>query len=152
MKSTLYLFIGISVPLLLLVGACSSVEEAGLEPEASQPATRLLSQDRAITAAIGHASHLIRDGEIRQTGAESLTYGDASARIPGATRPQPIPADKPVWIITLKGLFYEPAGPPPLPGESSNSVTVPTCGVIRVLIDDSTGDYIRLTYESASDC
>jgi hypothetical protein len=143
----------------LLAPACSDAREGQLSEEPTtapeSPGVGLgvggsgarLSRDGAISAAKAHAQHLIQDAEVLSADVSEPTIGNDEV-VGGDPGTQGADA---VWVVKLTGLFREPPGPPPAPGDVVLPVE-PTCSVITVLVDDSTGNYLQLTFERSSAC
>ena len=140
-----------------LVAACASSSGIPRPPEPTTPA--VLARDEAIDAALQRASGLIGEDEIQQTTAFYTTYDGAyealgfETPLPGSARPS---GENPTWVVTFKGMFYEPQGPPPGPSETRGP-REPTCSEVIVLIPDSVepGDpdaWSELTFRAADSC
>jgi len=138
----------------LLLMACSEVEEvAAPAPTAIQTiqsSPGILSETEATSAARDHAAYLIQDRPVGESFAELKTYAEASAILAGGMDPDPPRPGAPVWVVTLKGLFYEPSGPAPDEDSGVSPPRQPGCSLITVLVDDASGDYIRLTFQAAT--
>jgi len=135
----------------VLAVSCSEAQEAELEAPSIQITSGSLSNESAVNAAKNHAAYLIQDRPVEEAVAERTSYAEASTIVPGGMESNPRPRDSVVWVVTLRGRFYEPSGPP-LPDKPATSEKQPTCSVVTVLVDDATGDYIRLTFEPSTGC
>ncbi|HLA18404.1 MAG TPA: hypothetical protein VJ253_03705 [Dehalococcoidia bacterium] len=137
--------------------ACASSGGISKPPEPASPA--VLSRDDAIDAALQRASGLIGEDEIQETTAFYTTYGGAyealgfETPLPGSARPS---GETPVWVVTFKGMFYEPQGPRPEPTVTPKA-REPTCSEVVVLISDgvepnSPDSWSELTFRPAGSC
>ncbi len=101
-----------------------------------------MSEEEAIEAGRAVASHIIGDSPVQEATAEMTTWAGAHARLAdrGVEKESRSPDnpglpldDTAVWLVILKGIFYEPQGPPILtpPPEPE-----PICAEIVVLMID----------------
>jgi hypothetical protein len=124
--------------------------QASLTQESpAQDAKALLTPEAAITVGQSDAAHLTQDRPIDASSAELRTYAGVSGIIP-VSDPNPRPADARIWLVTLKGRFYEPSGPPI--ADATPSIREPICSVITVLVDDAARSGIGLTFEPSTGC
>jgi hypothetical protein len=153
-----YLFpLAAAAGLTALSIACASTGGISKPPEPASPA--VLSRDDAIDAALQAASGLIGEDETQETAAFYTTFGgayealDFDTPLPGSARP---PGETPVWVVTFKGMFYEPQGPGPEPTVTPKP-REPTCSEVVVLIPDgvepdSPDSWSELTFRPAGSC
>ena len=116
--------------------ACTST--GGVSKPSEPPSPAVLSRGDAIEAALQRASGLIGEDEVQETTAFYTTYGGAydalgfETPLPGSARPS---GETPVWVVTFKGMFYEPQGPRPDPTVTPRP-RKPACSEVVVLIPD----------------
>ncbi len=91
------------------------------------------------------ATHIIQDSAVQQASARFTTYAAALAEADLHPSAGLRPDDTLVWLVRLKGLFYEPTPPSVPPSEQ------PACSQLTILIDDS-GELITLVLAPAEDC
>ena len=102
---------------------------------------------------------LIGEDEVQETTAFYTTYGGAydtlgfETPLPGSARPS---GETPVWVVTFKGMFYEPQGPRPDPTVTPRP-RKPACSEVVVLIPDgvepgSPDSWAEVTFLPADSC
>jgi len=121
-------------------------------PGAPEPLKTALTEHDAEFTALQAASHLIGDEGIQSIAREPLSYSDALARLaergltgPGGEQPA---ADALVWLVSFKGLFYEPV-PPDLRSSAQRQYI---CSEILVLVNDGTGEAMQLALIPLDSC
>ena len=102
-----------------------------------------LSENEAVAAALRGAGYITHDEPILDTKVQRTTY---SVSGPGET-----PGEVAAWKVVFKGMFYEPEGPPRLPG-SPTPVRIPVCGQITVIVEDTTARELLLSFGRTSGC
>ena len=101
-------------------------------------ATANLTEDEAVETAFTYGGHLTQDRKIQRTTTHYTTYAaaydvlDFDTPLPGSARPS---GETPVWVVTFKGMFYEPQGPAPDPPVTPRA-RKPACSEVVVLIPD----------------
>lgn len=135
-----------------LVCGCGGDAEPEPTPSSTPPATPPAFEDRTedyvIEDAILLAGHLIQDSPVQEATARLTTYGEALEDL-GWDRPKPYSQhpseDTIVWLVMLKGMFYEPQGPPPL---TPRPPAEPTCSELTIIYFDPEashgGDWLSL--------
>ena len=143
-------------PFVLALSCVVALAACGSDGSDSAPSSTLgpprLSEDEVIAAAIQQASHIIQDTAAQEASARYTTYVQALAEA-GLQKPEPPTRadDSPVWLVRLKGLFYEPPGPAPVPHQTPRPAQA-TCSELIILLDDSTGQYFDLTLRTSGSC
>ena len=146
---------GLLAAVLITLSACARSSSPWPLPSA----TANLTEDEAVEAAFNYGGHLIQDREIQRTTAHYTTYAaaydilDFDTPLPGSGR---LPGETPVWIVTFKGMFYEPQGPAPDPTVTPKP-REPACSEVIVLIpdgveSDSPNFWSELTFRPADSC
>ncbi len=135
---------------LLLAGCSGSGDRRPINSGQSPGA--MLSQGDALEIAVQESGHLIGDSHVQEMRADLVSYRDAVSRLAkrGLTgSDDAVSGDSLVWLVTLKGVFREPA-----PGQLEGEATTPTprCSEIIVLIDDAAGQAFRLMLLPAESC
>lgn len=128
---------------LLTWGAVSTSEEA--TPPPTTPGANL-SSDEAIAAAFRELEPLLAGDDVQGASAFFTTYGDATERsggpFAGPDSPPLPPSDTRVWLVTVKGAFFDPFPP-----------NEPACREITTIIFDATGDSdVSETWQDAEGC
>jgi len=146
---------GLLVAVLITLSACARSSSPWPLPSA----TANLTEDEAVETAFTYSGHLIQDRNIQRTTAHHTTYAEAydildfDTPLPGSARPS---GETPVWIVTFKGMFYEPQGPAPDPIVTPKPLE-PACSEVVVLIPDgaepdSPDFWSELTFRAAESC
>ena len=137
---------------MVLSSACAGSRGGG-QVEPTQSVSTMLSREQAIEVGLRAADHLIGDSEVRKTDAEALSYSRALSKLVERGLADPsglsLANNSVLWLVSLTGQFKEP-----VPGQASGAFTPSSieCSEIVVVVDDATGQPIRLTLSSVDSC
>jgi len=142
----------LALGLSLLPGACERSGDRTSAPSGEcEPATSTaISADEAVDAGKREAAYILKNQEAIRAPATWMSFSDALDEMGAGPDFSGWKAEACVWLVTLDGFFYAPAGPAVPAGPETPSG--PVCGRIGVAIRPDNGAYLHITFQEIDKC